>query len=85
MDLVLSIILNLIYPDTSNYFGIINFLVALLFALAIFALIILIIVKLIRNPHIIRVKSVYDYFGEFFDGLLFTTSVTKFFALVPYL
>lgn len=85
MDLVLSIILNLIYPDTSNNFGIINFLVALLFALAIFALIILIIVKLIRNPHIIRVKSVYDYFGEFFDGLLFTTSVTKFFALVPYL
>lgn len=85
MDLVLSIILNLIYPDTSDYFGIINFLVALLFAIAIFALIILIIVKLIRNPHIIRVKSVYDYFGEFFDGLLFTTSVTKFFALVPYL
>lgn len=85
MDLVLSIILNLIYPDTSDYFGIINFLVAILFALAIFALIILIIVKLIRNPHIIRVKSVYDYFGEFFDGLLFTTSITKFFALVPYL
>lgn len=85
MDLVLSIILNLSYPDTTNNFGIINFLVSLLFALAIIALMVLIFVKLIRNPHIIRVKSVYDYFGEFFDGLLFTTSTTKFFALVPYI
>ncbi|CAD8154480.1 unnamed protein product [Paramecium octaurelia] len=85
MDLVLSIILNLFYPDFSNGYGIINFLMSILFAILILVAIVLIILKLIRNPHIIRVKQVYDYFGEFFDGLLFTTPYTKFFALVPYL
>ncbi|CAD8079606.1 unnamed protein product [Paramecium sonneborni] len=85
MDLILSIVLNLQYYDVSNVYGIINLALSILFAISIMVLIVLIIQKLIRNPHIIRVKQVYDYFGEFFDGLLFTTPYTKFFALVPYL
>lgn len=56
MDLVLSIVLNLFYPDFSNGYGIINFLMSILFAILILVAIVLIIFKLIRNPHIIRVK-----------------------------
>lgn len=56
MDLVLSIVLNLLYSDVSNAYGIINLLMSILFTILIIVTIILIILKLIRNPHIIRVK-----------------------------
>jgi len=56
MDLVLSIVLNLLYFDVSNAYGIINLSISILFTILIIVLIVLIIIKLIRNPHIIRVK-----------------------------
>jgi uncharacterized membrane protein YagU involved in acid resistance len=85
LDLILSIILNLANTDTTNTFGCINLIVCILFVIAIMVAFTLVFVKLVRNPHLSRVRSVYEYFGELFDGLLFTTSYTKFFTLVPYI
>lgn len=56
MDVVLSIVLNLLYSDVSNAYGILNLLLSIIFTILIIVVIVLIIFKLIRNPHIIRVK-----------------------------
>ena len=43
MDLILSIVLNLLYSDVSNAYGVINLIVTILFTILIVVMIILII------------------------------------------
>lgn len=82
---MISAMLQLRNANFDYVYGILSFIFAILILFLFFILAAMIQRKLIINPRVIRIKEYYDHFGALFDGLLFTTSTTKFYALVIYI